>query len=88
MSQDSADQIIREDVVVILDKHFHVGLGEKNTAAKTGDASGVSSPSKGDSLKNTGDALRNVWDEQSRRAAEIIRAAGYVFRHIHCVCTY
>ncbi|KAF7981158.1 hypothetical protein HWV62_34923 [Athelia sp. TMB] len=65
-----------EDVVVILDKHFHLGLGEKNTAAGTGDASGVTPPSKSDSLKNTGDALKNVWDEQSRRAAEVIRAAG------------
>jgi len=83
MASELRDELMTssEDVVVILDKHFHLGLGDKGTTAKTGDASGVniassSTPSKNDTLKNTGDALRNVWDEQSRRAAEVIRAAG------------
>jgi hypothetical protein len=55
----------REDVVVILDKHFK--LNTKGTANDTN----VDSGSK-DKFKSSG------FDEQSRRAAEVIRAAGYV----------
>jgi hypothetical protein len=56
----------REDVVVILDKHFKL-----NNKGATGDAK-TDADSK-DKSKSSG------FDEQSRRAAEVIRAAGCVF---------
>lgn len=57
----------REDVVVILDKHFKIGKGA------TGDAKADSNGNESKSKSSFG------FDEQSRRAAEVIRAAGYAF---------
>jgi len=56
----------REDVVVILDKHFKLSSKGNGDEAKSG-AGSKDKPKSSD------------FDEQSRRAAEVIRAAGCVF---------
>jgi hypothetical protein len=57
----------REDVVVILDKHF-----------KLSDKGGVSDTTADAGSKNKSKSSGLGFDEQSRRAAEVIRAAGCV----------
>ena len=56
----------REDVVVILDKHF------KLSSNKGADGDTKTDATRKDKSKSSG------FDEQSRRAAEVIRAAGSV----------
>lgn len=60
-------------MVVILDKHFHLGLSGNKTTAP-----GATESNKSDSASKDGRS-KNSFDEQSGRAAEVIRAAGYVF---------
>lgn len=62
--------------MVILDRHFHLGLSGDKAAAEM-PADGVNTNAS--TTKNTTDNLKNTFDEQARRAAEVIVAAGYVF---------
>lgn len=66
------DTQLREDVVVILDKHFNLGSLAK--------AAGGSKPAADATGRNSKDKSNHAFnfDEQSRRAAEVIRAAGWV----------
>jgi hypothetical protein len=74
MASELRDELMTssEDVVVILDRHFHLGLSDKGAAAKPADGANANVSN----TKPTTDTLKNTFDEQARRAAEVIRAAG------------
>jgi len=68
-----------DDVVVILDKHFHLGLGgnkSQNAAANPAEGASTNTSDANAKTSSTTDALKSAFDEQARRAAEVIRAAG------------
>lgn len=62
--------------MVILDRHFHLGLsGDKGATGKPADGTNANVST----TKTTTDTFKNTFDEQARKAAEVIRAAGYVW---------